>query len=129
MPLPGFVTTDGGKPYSRFKAPVMSGQLVDSAGSTQVGPLPNAGGFICVQSTGTPLVQILTSSSAFPTASYVYIPQGSFAVTSSNTATLALGPPYTGSGAAMYYDFTRAKLSIFSTGGTGDWMSVTLTSS
>ena len=124
MSLPGILTTDFGQPNTRFKAPVLSGTLADGAG----GPLPPPGGFMCVQSTAALTTQILTTTGQPAVSSFVYITQGTLAVTSSSTATIAAAPPYTGSGAAMYFDITRKKLSIYSTG-VGDWVSVTLTSS
>lgn len=126
MSLPGLFTSDGGAPFSRFKAPVMSGSLL---GATDPGTLSlPPGGFMCIQSTAVAATQLIASSGAPATSAYIYIPQGTQAMTSSNTANIAASPPYTGCGAAVYFDITRKKLSVFSTG-IGDWVSVTLSSS
>ncbi len=127
MPLPGIFSSVTAH-NTRFKMPVLSG-TIDDGGAT-AGPLPSPGAFICVQSTAALVSQILTSTGQPAKSSFVYITQGSLAMTSSTNANIAADPPYTGSGAAMYYDFTRKKLSIWSTGnGTGEWFSVSLSSS
>ena len=129
MSLPGIVLTTadgrtGGAKYTRLAGPVLSGVLQDVSG----GPVGSPGGFICVQTTAALATQLITTTGQFAETSFVYIPQGTLGATSSGTANISESPPYTGSGAALYFDITRRKLSIFSTG-VGDWLSVTLSSS
>lgn len=121
MALPGIQSTDY-NPYTRFKGPVLSGQIQDGA----VTPPP--GGIMLVQSTAALLTQIVTTTQQTAKAAYVYITQGTLAVSSSTNTAIAAAPPYTGAGAALYFDGTRKKLSVFSTI-VGDWVSVTLSSS
>lgn len=104
---------------------MLSGGIADSVSG---GPLPAPGGFICVQSTASLTTQLLTATGQPAVSSFVYIPQGTLTMSSSTNANIAASPPYTGSGAAVYFDATRFKLSVFSTV-VGDWLSVTLTSS
>ena len=128
MALPFVVTSSdsytGSGKYSRFGGPVLSGQIADNAG----GPVPAPGAIALVQSTAALTTQIITTTAQPTKSSFVYITQGTLAMTSSGTASISAAPPYTGMGAAMYFDYTRKKLSIYSTG-VGDWVSVTLSSS
>jgi len=112
--------------YSRFAGPVFSGTIAD--GGASGGPLPAPGAVALIQSTASLTAQTITTTAQTAVASYVYITQGTVAVTSSSNATIAAAPPYTGMGAALYFDGTRKKLSVFSTI-VGDWLSVTLSSS
>ena len=129
MPLPFVLTSSdaytGSQKYNRFGGPVLSGTIQDNGAG---GPLVGPGGFACVQSTATLATQIITATGQPAVSAFVYIPQGTLAVTSSGTANIVASPPFTGMGAALYFDYTRKKLSIFSTG-VGDWVSVTLSSS
>ena len=128
MPLPGFLTTDGGLPNTRFRAPVLVGSV--SEGSSG-GPLPIVGGFIPVQSAGT-----VTTSAASPilnqvvstlaarvgTASFVYIPQTTGAIATSSFAGGDSAPNYTSVGAALIWDAGNSRLGIYSTAsGSGTW--------
>ena len=121
MALPGIQSSDA-TPYTRHKGPVLSGQIQDGT----VTPPP--GGFMLVQSTAALTTQIITTTAQTGRAGFVYITQGTLAVSSSTNATIAAAPPYTGAGAALYFDGTRKKLSVYSTI-VGDWVSVTLSSS
>ena len=129
MPIPMVLTSSdsftGGMKYSRFGGPVFSGQIADTAPG---GPVPAPGALALIQSTAALATQLVTTTAQPATSSFVYITQGSVSVTSSNTANVGASPPYTGMGAAIYYDTTRKKLSVFSTV-LGDWVSVTLSSS
>jgi len=116
----------GGMKYSRFSGPVFSGQ-VETAGPVG-GPLPAPGAIAVLQTTAALLTQLVTTTAQLANSSVEYITQGTVSITSSNTANVSASPPYTGMGAALYYDTTRKKLSIFSTV-LGDWVSVTLSSS
>lgn len=116
MPIPGFATTDGGLPYTRFKAPVMSGQIIDSQGSGQVGPIPPAGGVMVIQSTASITNQIVTTSATGLThASFVYIP-----VTTGPFNGLG-APPYVGVGTALVWNDNTATFSIWSSS-RASWM-------
>lgn len=123
MPIPGFATTDNGLPYTRFKAPLMSGSIIDSQGSGQVGPIPPAGGVMVIQSTASITNQVVTTSaSGLSRASFIYI--------SLTTGTLvgAAAPPYTGVGTPLVWDDTDAILMVWSSS-RGAWLNQTVTSS
>lgn len=124
MALP-FVLTSGDSKYNRFSGMILSGSLADN---TANGPVPSPGAVALVQSTAAAATQIITTTQQTAKSAFVYITQGTLGVSSSSTATIAAAPPYTGMGAALYYDGTRKKLSVFSTIN-GDWLSVTLSSS
>jgi hypothetical protein len=128
MPIPMVLTSSdsftGGMKYSRFGGPVFSGTVADNAG----GSVPPPGAIALIQSTAALATQIITATGQPAVSAFVYIPQGTLGMTSSGTANIAASPPYTGIGAAIYYDGTRKKLSVFSTIN-GDWLSVTLSSS
>ncbi len=129
MPIPFVVSSSdgytGSMRYSRFGGPVFSGNL---ASGITGDVLPTPGACALIQSTAPRLTQLIATSGELARASFHYIAQGSFAVSSSTNAALAAAPPYTGMGAALYFDTTRFKLSVYSTV-VGDWLSVTLTSS
>ena len=125
MPLPGAFSSNANAPYTRFQGPVLSGTLFDGGVG---GPKALPGGFLCVQTTASLVTQLITTTAQTALASYVYITQGSIAVSSSTNSVIAAPPPITGAGAALYFDNVRNKLSIFSTA-TNDWLSVTLSSS
>jgi hypothetical protein len=114
----------GGQKYSRFGAPIYSGGIADNAG----GPVPGPGGIALIQSTAALATQLITTTGQPAKSGFVYITQGTLTMSSSTNANIAASPPYTGQGAAIYFDATRFKLSVFSTV-VGDWLSVTLTSS
>ena len=128
MPIPMVVSSSdsfvGGMKYSRFGGPVFSGTVNDNGTG---GPLPAPGAVALIQRAAPLATQVITSSNDVSGGSYVYIAQGTVQV-SASSGTVAAAPPYTGMGAALYYDMTRKKLSIFSTA-TNDWLSVTLSSS
>lgn len=130
MPIPMVLTSSdgftGGRNARRFGGPVFSGSRGDESGVG--GPRPSPGAVALIQSTSPLLTQLVATTAEMALASYVYITQGSVAVTSSNTANVGAAPPYVGIGAALYYDTGRKKLSVFSTV-LNDWLSVTLSSS
>ena len=68
----------------------------------------------------------LITSSAITGA--LYIPQSTFAVSSSSGGSSGVTPTALGSGVAMIFDSLRNKISVFSTVA-NQWLSVTLTSS
>lgn len=129
MPIPMVLTSSdgftGSQKYSRFGGPVYSGTVADNGVG---GPLPAPGAVALIQSTAPLATQVIASTVGIARGSYVYIPQGTVGVSSSGGTTTPGGPAYTGIGAALYFDITRRKLSIFSTG-VGEWLSVTLSSS
>jgi hypothetical protein len=123
--LPGFVgpnTSTGqdvgrGLTFTRIKGPGMAGQVADGAGgSNSPGPLPPAGGFICIQSTASLTNQIVTTSATgLLNASFPYIP-----VTTGPFNGLG-APAYTGVGAALVFNDNLGTLSIWSSS-RGSWM-------
>lgn len=123
MPLP-IVSSTVEIPYNRMKHLFLSGSLQDTPGVTQ----PSPGGVALIQSTASAATQLITTTGQPAKSAFVYITQGTVAVTSSTNAGIAAAPPYTGMGAALYFDATRNKLSIYSTVN-GDWFSVSLSSS
>lgn len=129
MPIPMVLTSSdnftGGQKYSRFGGVVYSGGIADNGVG---GPILPPGGLALIQSTAPLATQVIASTVGIANGAYVYIPQGTVAVTSSSGGVAPGGPAYTGIGAALYFDITRKKLSIFSTG-VGEWVSVTLSSS
>lgn len=130
MPLPGFVSTDGGLAHTRFRAPVLSGTLSEGT-SSGPGPVPVVGGFIPVQpfnavttaSLNVALNQVLSTAAAnIARASFVYIPQTTGAIATSSFAGGDSAPQYTSVGAALIWDASNQRLGIYSTaGGSGTW--------
>jgi len=116
--LPGFITSDN-TVNTRFRAPVLSGHISDNVG----GPLPSAGGFICVQSTAAIANQVVTTSATgLARASFVYIP------VTTGTLTGAAAPPFVGVGTALTWNDNSKMLQIWSSG-SGSWMSLVATTS
>ncbi len=113
MPIPGFESTNP-VANTRFSAPVVTGKVADSVNAS--GPLPQPGGFICLQSTAN-LTNQIVSSSAVARGSYFYIP----VITPSTSLVSAPAPPYVGCGAAMVYNDTQKRLEIWSSG-SGQWL-------
>lgn len=126
MPIPMILTSSagytGGTPYSRFGGPIYSGTVGGSD------PQPPICAVALIQSTAALRTQLVTTTGQTARSAFVYITQGTLGVSSSNTANIAAAPPYTGIGAALYFDATRQKLSVYSTV-VGDWLSITLSSS
>jgi len=130
--LPGFVgpnTSTGqdvgrGLTFTRIKGPGMAGQIADGAGGTNSpGPLPPAAGFICIQSTAAILNQIVSTSSAgLQNASFVYIPVSTGSFVSSNNASQAATPPYTGCGTPIVWNDAAQRLMVWSSG-LASWLS------
>lgn len=133
MALPGFTTTDGGLPNSRFRAPVLSGTIVEGSPSTsQPYPIIGVGGFMAVQgfnavttaATNAVLNQVVSTQAARAVvASYIYIPQTTGPIATSSFASAESAPPYTSCGAALVWDAGRSKLGVYSTAsGSGVWL-------
>ena len=121
--LPGFVSTDGPLANTRFKAPVLSGTLIDSGSA---GPIPPTGGFICVQSTSSITNQTISSSAtAAAHNSYVYIPVSTAAATNWVGAP---APFYTGVGTPIIWNDTAFQLSVWSSS-KASWMTLIATTS
>lgn len=113
--LPGFLTTDN-QINTRFKAPVLSGQIADSV-SAATGPLPTAAGFFCVQSTAAILNQVVTTSATgLQRASFMYIP------VTTGSLTGAAAPPFIGCGTPIIWNDATKTLQVWSSG-SGSWMS------
>ena len=123
MPIPMVLTSSdsftGGMKYSRFGGPIFSGTIGETGAP---------GAVALLQSTASLTAQTITTTAQTAKSAFVYITQGTLAVSSSTNTLIAAAPPYTGMGAAVYFDGTRKKLSVFSTI-VGDWVSVTLSSS
>lgn len=120
--LPGFVTTDNGAPYTRFRGPVLAGQLNPQTST----PIPNPGGFICVQSSASPLANNLTTADAvIARSAFMYIP-----VVAGTTGSLAgsVAPPYTACGTPLVWNDSDAYLIIYSSSRTS-WMTLIATTS
>jgi len=114
MPIPGFATTDGGQPYTRFKAPVLSGQIVD--GGVSGGPIPPAGAVMVVQSTASITNQIVTTSATgLARASFIYIP------VTTGSLIGAAAPAYVGAGTALAWNDNSASLMVWSSS-RASWM-------
>ena len=119
--LPGFVTTDN-TVNTRFKAPVLSGQIAGDV-SAAVGPIPVAGGFMCIQSTAAILNQVVTTSATgLARASFFYIP------VTTGTLTGAAAPPFVGVGTPITWNDNSKMLQIWSSG-SASWMSLVATTS
>jgi len=113
MPIPGFVTTDGGAPSTRFKAPVLTGTLIDA---TAGGPLPPAGAIMGIQSTASVINQIVSTSSAgLSRASFLYIPVTTGGLNG------GVAPAYVGAGTPIAWNDATANLMVWSTS-RASWM-------
>lgn len=120
--LPGFVTTDGGKSYTRLRGPALSGQIADGGVG---GPLPAAGGYICIQSTASITNQVLTTADAVVgRASFTYIPV--IATTGSLAGSAA--PAYVGAGTPLVWNDNAAFLMVYSSS-RASWMTMVITTS
>lgn len=124
--LPGYRSTDGGLKYSGFQGPVLAGKIADAAGSGQTGPLPAAGGVMCVQSTSSLVNQALSTADAVigARASFIYIPV--IATTGSLAGSVA--PPYLGVGTPLVWSDGAAQLSVYSSS-RASWMTLIATTS
>jgi hypothetical protein len=121
--MPGFVgpnTSTGadvgrGLSFTRLKGPALAGQMAD--GGTSGGPIPSAGGYICMQSTASLVNQIVsTSSAAITNASFVYIPVSTGSFVSSNNASGQGSPAYLGVGTPIVWNDAAQRLMIWSSG-------------
>lgn len=118
--VPVYLST-AGNIGTRVKGPAVSGQIAD--GGAAGGPLPNPGGFICVQSTAALTNQVVTTSATgLQNASFVYVPL--------TTATLvgAAAPPFTGVGTPLLWNDADAILMVWSSS-RSSWLNQTVTSS
>ncbi len=127
--LPGFVgpnTSTGADPgrglsFTRLKGPALAGTVAD--GGASGGPLPPAGGYICIQSTASLTNQIVTTSATgLLNASHMYVP------VTTGILTGGAAPAYTGVGAAFLWDDTDARLLVWSSS-RASWLAQTVTSS
>jgi hypothetical protein len=104
----------------------MTGQIIADQGSGQTGPIPPAGGFICIQSTASITNQTISSSAtAAGRNSYVYIPVSTAAATNWVGAP---APAYTGVGTPIIWNDTAFQLSVWSSS-KGSWMTLIATTS
>ena len=103
---------------TRVAGPALAGQQADLVSS---GPIPNAGGFICIQSTAAIANQVVTTSAGVigNRASYVYIP-----VVAGSLQGSTAGPPYLGCGTPLIWDDTNRRLNIWSSSA-GAWLVAT----
>lgn len=101
---------------TRVKGPALAGQIADGGSS---GPLPGAGGFICIQSTASITNQVVSTADAVVgnRASFVYIPVTTGAMIG------AAAPPYVGVGTPIVWDDTAKNISIWSSG-SASWMRI-----
>jgi hypothetical protein len=133
--VPGYVgsnTSTSGDPtrglaFTRLKGPALAGTIADSvmsfpAGITGPGPIPPAGGYICLQSTASLTNQVVTTSAALQNASFVYIPVSTGSFVSSNNASQAAAPPYTGVGTPIVWNDAAQRLMVWSSGSSA-WLS------
>lgn len=125
--LPGYVTaTSGvnaaiGAKKSGFNSPVLAGRVADSIPG---GPIPVAGGIICVQSTASLTNQIVTTSDTTlgSRASFIYLP------VTTGPLVGAAAPPYVGVGTPLVWNDNLAQLMIWSSG-KASWMTLIATTS
>ena len=126
--LPGYVTASSGVGISiglkktGFSGPVLAGKIAD--GGASGGPLPLAGGVICVQSTASLTNQILTTSDGTlgTRASFIYIPVSTGPLVGSTS------PPYVGVGTPLVWNDNLAQLMVWSSG-KASWMTLIATTS
>ena len=128
--LPGYVAaTSGVVNYAAgakkvgFQGPVLAGKVADG-GTLGVGPLPVAGGIICVQSTASLLNQVVTTSDTTigARASFIYIP------VSTGPLVGAAAPPYLGVGTPLVWNDNLHQLMVWSSGA-ASWMTLIATTS
>jgi len=127
--LPGYVTATSGVTSAiglkkvGFNGPILAGKVMDG-GTSGVGPLPTAGGLICVQSTADKSNQILSTADAVigARASFVYIP------VTTGPLVGAAAPPYVGVGTPLVWNDNSKVLMVWSSG-SASWLSQTVTSS
>lgn len=119
MPIPGFSSTTP-QTATRFKAPVLTGSLASNGVG---GPLPLAGGFICLQSTASATAQVVTTSATgLQRASFVYLP------VTTGPLTGAAAPPFAGAGTPLVWNDNLKTLQIWSSG-SASWMTLVATTS
>jgi hypothetical protein len=110
--LPNYLTSVGNI-GTRVKGPALSGEAQQVSG----GPLPHAGGFICIQSTASLLNQVVSTANAVIAnrASFVYIP------VTTGPLVGASAPPYVGVGTPLVWDDANKRLAIWSSG-SSSWL-------
>jgi hypothetical protein len=113
--LPGYKSTDNGLKKTGFSAPILAGRVADGGSS---GPIPAAGGVMCVQSTASLTAQVVSTVAAVigSRASFIYIP-----VTTGPLNQVTEAPPYVGVGTPLVWDDTNFRLQIWSST-KGTWM-------
>ena|SRR5690349_9517739 len=113
--LPGYKSTDGGLKKAGFQGPVLVGKIADAGVSG--GPLPVAGGLMCVQSTASITNQVVTTSDTTlgSRASFIYIP------VTTGTLIGSAAPPYVGVGTPLVWNDNTATLHIWSSS-RSSWM-------
>ena len=116
--IPNYLTT-AANIGTRLRGPAASGQLADSLSS---GPLPFAGGYICVQATASLTNQIVSTADAVvgSRASFTYIP------VTTGPLVGAVAPPFVGVGTPLVWDDANKRLAIWSSG-SSSWMAQTST--
>ncbi len=127
--VPGYVTATSsvnpgiGLKKLGFQGPVLVGRVADG-GTSGVGPLPSAGGIICIQSTASLLNQVVTTSDTTlgTRASFIYIPVTTGPLVGSTS------PPYLGCGTPLVWNDNLKQLMIYSTG-SASWMTLIATTS
>jgi hypothetical protein len=120
--LPGFVTTNV-KAYTRLRGPALAGQIAD--GGASGGPLPAAGGFICVQSTASITNQVITTSdNVVGRSSFVYIP----VIATTGSLAGAAAPAYVGAGTPLVWNDNAGFLMVYSSS-RASWMTMVITTS
>lgn len=117
--LPGHKSTDFGLSKTGFRGPVLAGRVADN---TPSGPLPAAGGVMCVQSTASITNQVVSTADAVigNRASFIYIP------VTTGPLNGAAAPPYVGVGTPLVWDDANKRLAIWSSG-SSSWMTQTST--
>src|SRR5258706_8079722 len=102
---------------TRVKGPLAAGQIAD--GGATGGPIPAAGGVMCVQSTASVTNQIVTTSATTVNnrASFIYIP------VTTGTLQGAGAPPFVGVGAALTWNDTTRRLEGWSSGAL-EWLTM-----
>ena len=125
MPLPFIHSTTGagayfGLAFTRFNGVLLAGSF--TGGSTAIsGPLPEPAGVALIQpsnvvSTLGAAVQVVsTLPAAVSAANYVYITQTTGPVFTTTFALADSAPPFTGMGAAIFWDSANKRLNVYST--------------
>lgn len=103
---------------TRIKGPGAAGQIID--GGASGGPIPQPGGFMCVQSTASITNQVVTTSNTgLQNASFMYIP------VTTGSLTGAAAPPYLGVGTPIIWNDAAKTLQVWSSD-SASWMTGTV---